>query len=852
MSTLEPAYRLTVFAPRSVDPTEATILTPVAGAPHSDQFKVATLPLAGWKPYLYFPGGRTGKIDVLSRNTDIGVVTISLMDARLAPPDNLTRWLTAFFGNLKGEYRAGGLRALLEESIDQGATWAAWFTGRLQKVSSHGKPLFTLEIQDEASEFTQSLFVGRPHSSISYASTLALAPIGLVTAVGSLPAVKPFSGTVAAFSVGTYVYPFVVQLNLDVSQISTRPELLITTNLLASMTAPVILNGGMPNALAPGRARLTHTSGAHIGQTGDYLVGVPIQLGGGVGTPADKQGHSRLTALLIQELPNASDANYLQLPAAGVTVTGYVYSSAPISPENPLIVDLPSGPIAFLQDIVNGKFGFIWRSPETLPPGKAYGDVKRAYAVNAGNFAPFLADATYPPVRFVLTAPDQMGTWIQENLLKPYSLAMFVDASAQINLIDLRLPASLAGIPTLTDADLVDATDTIAWTFDRAQAISRVDASWFSDQVVGIDNLVRSADRFPMIAAGLLQPIEHKLILLAVGSGDFGDKIYQLVAAGYRAMDGEALNGQPRATYLMGKLQEHMSSLRRPFAQGASIAAIRFRRTANVPRVPGGLFLLQVSALPDPSTNKRGGTRLCRATQVDFANAALLVSMLDLGVGVVSSAPSATQPAQEANNTSVGVTTTVTIGNGPAELRFAVTATSVGSAPPDTDPSWTMAAGVNPIAATGAVTFRPGTPGQRIWVQVRTFMVIGTVLQLPSAWVLAGGNGRVDLAAWPAPSVLTKTLDTGRSFRLGWTNGATDLLVQVLLRTPVGDPPTLIDTLPAGSVQKDLIGVDPATTYRCGVRYYDGRNAGPEVTADFTTGASSATSPAMAGVSVLV
>ena len=81
MPSYDPAYRLRVYAPRSIDAAEATVLTPVAGAPHSDNFQVTTLPnIAGWKPYLYHPEGRTGKIEVLSRVTDIGIISVLLQD----------------------------------------------------------------------------------------------------------------------------------------------------------------------------------------------------------------------------------------------------------------------------------------------------------------------------------------------------------------------------------------------------------------------------------------------------------------------------------------------------------------------------------------------------------------------------------------------------------------------------------------------------------------------------------------------------------------------------------------------------------------------------------------------------
>ena len=42
MATYDPIYRFTVYAPRSEDSGETTVLTPPAGAIHSDEFKVAS------------------------------------------------------------------------------------------------------------------------------------------------------------------------------------------------------------------------------------------------------------------------------------------------------------------------------------------------------------------------------------------------------------------------------------------------------------------------------------------------------------------------------------------------------------------------------------------------------------------------------------------------------------------------------------------------------------------------------------------------------------------------------------------------------------------------------------------
>src|SRR6266404_5825881 len=104
MTLVTLAYRMTLYAPRSVDPTEATILTPPGGAVHADPFKITTLNnLAGWKPYLGFPQGRTGRMDMLDRVTDVGTMSFDLFDVALAAGVVANRWVSAFLGDANGD-----------------------------------------------------------------------------------------------------------------------------------------------------------------------------------------------------------------------------------------------------------------------------------------------------------------------------------------------------------------------------------------------------------------------------------------------------------------------------------------------------------------------------------------------------------------------------------------------------------------------------------------------------------------------------------------------------------------------------------------------------------------------------
>lgn len=119
MTLLLPVYRATVYAPKSTDATETTVLTPIAGAPHTDAFKIATAEgVFGFKSYMGMPSGRRGRIDVLSKKTDIGQLGFDVLDQRTTPGgSNAQRWVTAFIGDNRGLVRFVRLKCFVEESL---------------------------------------------------------------------------------------------------------------------------------------------------------------------------------------------------------------------------------------------------------------------------------------------------------------------------------------------------------------------------------------------------------------------------------------------------------------------------------------------------------------------------------------------------------------------------------------------------------------------------------------------------------------------------------------------------------------------------------------------------------------
>ncbi len=172
------AYRATVFISRSDDASETTVLTPIAGAPHSDPFKIATRTgIAGFQPYMDFPTGRRGKIDLLSKKTDVGELSFDIIDMRTpAGGINATRWVTAFVGDKEGTPRFARLKCYIEESLDGGVTWNPFFTGRVRSLAlkSDSSIVYKLSLRDLSDDLSSATFTGLPHELVRQTSIRAV------------------------------------------------------------------------------------------------------------------------------------------------------------------------------------------------------------------------------------------------------------------------------------------------------------------------------------------------------------------------------------------------------------------------------------------------------------------------------------------------------------------------------------------------------------------------------------------------------------------------------------------------------------------------------------------------------
>lgn len=470
MSLYSVAYRATLYKPRSLDATEAAVLTPVAGAPHSDNFKITTLPsLAGWKPYMGMPTGRNGRLDVLNRKSDQGQITIPVQDQRLtAGGSNLQRWLTAFFGSLSGTPQMLGVKVLVEESLDGGSTWASYFTGRLSAFAFNSVRIIgSLVVRDLSSELNTQVFVGRAEASVSYVVYPSVLPVGLASAFGRMAAVPRLNGT---FSTN------LVRRTITLTGGSFgRADNFITTSLLPAFGLGTL-------GVVPGlRVRFT-TAGVTNKEA--KVVGIDWNVQGV--TPS-------VVRLHLEPVESTSDPFYQGLTTAAsptgipdtTACTFLIFQrnlSSPGGQQGSALLLSDVHPVQLWADLLDGKFSRLNQD----------GTVARTFPRNSAAFATLIADQSYPPCRFVVPEPAKLQEWVEKNILHPFGLGQYLNESGEVVPVDLRPPQSSPTSTTITNADLTD--DAPQWSIDREQAVSVLQVRTYRDTPLTVADLKKQGE----------------------------------------------------------------------------------------------------------------------------------------------------------------------------------------------------------------------------------------------------------------------------------------------------------------------------------------------------------------------
>ena len=835
MAYLQPAYRATIY-----ELTGGVPLTPVSG--HSDNFRVATIAgVSGYQPYLELPKGRRGRIDFLDRVVETGELTLRVLDKDA----QTSGWVTAFAGDSNGLERFGGKMVFVEESTDGGGSWSPFFTGRVHSVRV-SRLHWEFRVRDMLDEMRRPVFQSRPDPSITYARSTSIYPVGMTESYANVETIPKRTGTVETWGWGTF--NSVTQIACTPGQYADQSGARKYADLVTKAFHDSYQGQGtklswlFANAVNPDevRIRLEITSGARAGETGHFHLATRQGYPPVVTKAVDGFAHRVADTIAITPV-SALDSEYLALPPANESVEFDIIWAGKPSERAPLYLD-DVHPVTLAKDMLEGRFGRF-----DVSGNRAW----QFYPTSS--FSTLAADTSIPTGRFTITEEvDDMIGWIEEYILKPYGLAMYIDANGQPEIVDLRLtPSTASGASTLTNADLV-AGEAPRKTFSRREAVTRVDAFYYVEREVTEREVAQNTAEYPDFVAARIDAERTPLVVLDFTDTLLKENTWEVDGLGYRAFleEGQGEDeAEKRLSALVARLQRAITETRGPYIAGAAYYSLPCRRTATVASLsPGDVVIVDVDEFPDPASRTRGGARLARVAGVEERGLTVNVDLLDLGPNSVSVVPTFGTPTQTTNETefSIDVPVTLNASGEPAILEIATTDTATGVRPAEGSDRWVFAA---LVTSSGTVSV-PGRPsGRRGWIRARSQTIDGDAVKLPSAWAFPT-PGYIDTTGLTAPSGVSASGVTASTATIAWTNGNADVEVEVWLDQ--GGDEDMVVRLEPGSNEIELFGLDASTSYTAKIRHRDPEGGVSSfATVAFSTTSTNPDCPRMIGLAVL-
>lgn len=772
-----PAYRAAVYAPRSIDATETTVLTPRAGAPHAEPFLVATVQLAGYKPVLQLPIGARGRIDPITCKRDIGSLSLELLDQRtLMGGSNAQRWVTAFVGDAEGLPQLAGCKVYVEQALDwnpatQIGTWTPFFTGRILKPSQSGRLRITLALRELTEDLKGELFSRAPDPSITYAAQAHLWPITRPRAYGPLPAPAMARGTIGTSS---YFGQFL-------------------GSITGVDTAQRYLTHGLVQAYRHQRA-IAHLKRLDTGVTIRAKVTSSDSTYAGAGNTTPNAVHR------VYLRPIAGGGS---IPANGVQCEIVIRSldETPASADVPILID--DVHIAQLsKDILLGKFGGT------------------PYPIDAAAWDAVIADTSLPTVRFPITKTESRDAWL-EQLLGAARIAIGIDGQGRAYPIDLRLTAAPEVLEVIDDTDLEGPQDGDPWQHDGDEAYVRIAVTLYDEEEIPGTALAQAegtpiafnsaSDRATDAATIQISETPRPILFLDLSPKSFdlpGRKDLKIDARGWRTQPSERVaggTGDERDDVIVSYARRLQNELSGPFGRGPQPLKLRCRR--SVAAREGTFVELQVSHLVDPATCQRGGGRVALVTGREDRGTRAALDLVDYGSATTALPPAFTSAVLSASlpRAALDVTLALNAVGEAAELWVATTPTSEAVRPAVTDARWRLASTYRASELQEILVRRSGS---RHWLRARTISDSARGLRRPSDWVYPAGSGYLDTTATPAPSNVS-----ANGLVISWTIGEAALPLRLRWRpTAEVEWRTISVLLPAGSTQFDLTGHPPAAT----------------------------------------
>lgn len=859
-TAFKPVFRLTVYA----DDSRSSPLYPPAGSYHNDPFRYTTAyGISGSQPYLFNPQGRRGTLEPLQGTTSNGNITAEILDKKLPQyGDNAHRHVTAFYGDTTGNQNLLGKPAGYEISTDGGATWAAFFAGRITDMSLPDAPRISLTIEDSGRELGLHIAVGRPYISASTTTQQSFFPVGLQGAYGPFTGSHPLSASVQKVSAGPYVNhtaslyatlntallpPPYSLLGLTISNaynfrsktfydlVSGLPtsRTAIVNSLIAAFGGAMYLGAGTANITNPSGSTtfaLRLSSGSLIGEYGiqelDFAQSSPFQLMGVVFTPITGSDPFNKP---LSAFPIGSSVGLRVVP-----------KNLPIDTNNPLFIGTLTLP-TFAYDVARGYYGLLY--PDT---GKPISNV----LVDDARFQAMINDPTWGELRIEITqAMTIKDLW--SKVIAPYGLGYRMEPRYSGSLsgsvidylvpVDNRIPAVSASLATIAEADVADYKGIQQ---SSGKPINSITVTAYDELPIP---LPANADKPKMTTPWLVDEVgtEPTIFYLAQNAAVNGQSL-TIDALGVRVPDRPYRSNDPLSINAIvaqnnpwqqrgladGEIMDMANYYIQRFGTGATVFTVPCRRSANtIGMQVGDWVYLNISVIPDPTTHQRGGTRLVQIIERQEKDSQVIFKLMDSGKNVVTPVPTWGGVSASVNMPSSALTVTLsalTYQTLVIQLASEVTGSSL---PVSNSGDWNTKMRVAvPQTGSQSYTLNNLAGGTQYFIRAKATANNG---ERDSDWVYPNPNSFI-LPNVVAPISASFNSITPTSVTVSWNNnGDSASLCEVLLASPSTGSLFRMTLAQGGTTSYNIRGLSidsGSNPYLFAVRHRDA-NGGMSVTA---------------------
>jgi hypothetical protein len=800
--------------------TGSSVLTPAANAPHSEPFKITTLPsgsVVGYASYMRVPKGSRGALDPRMGSSTIGQYNIEILDTRTGTT-NENRWVTAFLGDSNNNLTIIGKKAVIEETVDNGITWTPFFVGRINDISLTSTLSYTMTLGDSLELMKQKIFASEP--VVNYISYKSLIPTGYIRDVSTLDDTSTLS-VANGLDVETVVVDSTQRLLILTKRSVNRADNNWTGGNLSQGADSLYVStvAGSP----PYRALVLNNGNYYV-----YAVNW-LRTPAGAQTNASTQ---KIEMISIGELPKA-DPSWGSITAVGANDKPKIWVYRLIGDSDKVAeFFLNETPYNILRDVLLGKF--FNQSATTITSGGAdyYFAMANNIPFNEASIAS--VESAYPigKVLYRVHEPLSAADFIEKHICQPYSLAYtFIpetingSINSSFNLFSTTQPSSSVGFVTLDSSNINTISDK-QWKTNEPLLfvkgkyyVENIRGGRYAVQKPSTDSLANSTD--------VLQTLENTLIYGNLNEvNDPSYKILDIDFSSIRGVNSDIttfnnvglIENTIASEWARSKALKLASNIYNRFKAGNPEVIISCIRNATTNGIDVGDFVLVNSTvLPNQALHQRGGTRIYQVTDRNIDGININFGLFDSGINSTMNTPSfGAFVSASTNAVSSSITTT---DNANVEIEYAVV-TQGASIPSAGSTGWLLSNALHISSSTKPILLPNLPEGRTVYLRARSFAPDNTSLKLPSQYAYTSAYTLNGIAA---PTNVIVSNINARSARINWTNTNSLYLTEVLLASPSGTPNTSIIQLPASSSTYTLLGLneDTSTSHTVGVRYID-------------------------------